>query len=318
MYISIIEKSGIRMLNIIDEIMDMSKIESGQIGLNYQETNINELLEALYYFFKPEANNKGIGMSIKNRWHAGEANIKTDKEKLYAILFNLVKNAIKYTEKGAIEFGVKLRSTVMEFFVKDTGIGIPSDRLEAIFERFIQSDISDVNARQGAGLGLSISKSYVEMLGGKIWAESKYGHGSTFYFTLPYNNEPIIENLKILIAEDDESSAELLTIFLKKYSREILIVSSGKETVKACRGNPDIDFVFMDIQMPEMDGYEATRQIRKFNTKVIIIAQTAFALSGDKCNALQAGCNDYISKPINSSLLKMLIAKNFIKMKNEK
>jgi len=335
MYISIIEKSGSRMLNIIDEIVDISKIESGQMDLNYQETNISELLETLYYFLKPEAIKKGIEMSIKNRWHAGEANIKTDKEKLYAIVSNLVKNAIKYTDKGTIEFGVKLRSSELEFFVKDTGIGIPVGRQLAIFDRFVQSDISDINARQGAGLGLSISKSFVEMLGGKIWVESEEGKGSAFYFTLPFpegNEEKIdkknskwteendfqFKNLKILIADDDESSAELLTIFLKKYSKEIIIVTTGLETVETCMENKDFDLIFMDIQMPEMDGYEAARQIRKFNKKVIIIAQTAFALSGDMEKAILAGCNDYISKPINSNLLKKLIAKNFNKMRNEK
>jgi len=267
-----------------------------------------------------------------------EAIIKTDREKVYAILTNLVKNAIKYTEKGSIEFGYILkkdaepvvteqgRSVKVEFYVKDTGIGIPKDRQQAIFERFIQADIADSRAFQGSGLGLSISKAYVEMLGGKIWVESEEGKGSTFYFTLPYESETIKENrseneilppvevspikkLKILIVEDDETSEELLLITVSKLGNEIISVRTGTEAVEACLNNPDIDLVLMDILMPEMDGHEATRQIRKFNKEIIIIAQTAYALEGDKEKAIAAGCDDYLPKPINANELKQMIRK---------
>jgi len=190
-YIQVIEKSGARMLNIINDIVDISKIEAGLMKLYMKESNINEQVDYIYTFFKPEVEAKGIQFSFKNSLPAKEAIIKTDREKVYAILTNLVKNAIKYTEKGSIEFGYNLKTdredVKLEFYVKDTGIGIPKDRREAIFERFIQADIADEMARQGAGLGLSISKAYVEMLGGKIWVESEEGAGSTFYFTLPYH-----------------------------------------------------------------------------------------------------------------------------------
>jgi PAS domain S-box-containing protein len=187
-YIRIIEKSGLRMLNIINDIVDISKIESGLVELQISETNINEQIEYAYNFFKPEADKKGILLIPKTSLQEHEVTIKTDRDKLYSILLNLIKNALKYTDSGKIEFGYSLIKTnapaYLEFFVADTGIGIPADRQGSIFERFIQADILDKMARQGAGLGLSIAKTYVEMLGGKIWVESQEGIGSTFYFTL--------------------------------------------------------------------------------------------------------------------------------------
>ena len=187
-YITIIEKSGARMLNIINDIISISKIESGLLELSISETNVNGQLEYEYTFFKPEAEQKGIKLILKNNL-PNDTIIKTDKEKLYAILTNLIKNAIKFTDKGSIEFGCDLKNNDLLFYVKDTGVGIHDNRLKAIFERFIQADIEDKRAFQGAGLGLSISKAYVEMLGGKIWVESEADKGSTFYFTIPLINE---------------------------------------------------------------------------------------------------------------------------------
>ena len=183
-YIRIIEKAGARMLNIITNIVDISKIESGQMLVNITETNVNEQINYLEKFFVTEVENKGLNLFIRNSLPSSETIIKTDREKLYAILTNLIKNAIKYTEKGFIEIGCQKKVDFIEFYVKDTGIGVPKDRQEPIFERFIQADISNKMAKHGAGLGLSISKAYVEMLGGKIWMESEMGIGSTFYFTI--------------------------------------------------------------------------------------------------------------------------------------
>jgi PAS domain S-box-containing protein len=327
-YISIIEKSGLRMLNIINDLIDISKVESGQMEIFISEINVNEQIEYIYNFFKPEVQKKGMHLFYRNGLQAEEAVIQSDREKLYAILVNLVKNAIKYSDTGSIEFGYSLNEKHLVFFIKDTGIGIPEDKKEAIFNRFIQADITDKRAFQGAGLGLAISKSYVEMLGGSIWVESLEGNGSTFYFTIPYNAnheeliserklvspEPIehsLKKLKILVAEDDESSEKLLTEILKKYCKEEIRVNNGKDAVKTCKDNPDIDLIFMDIQLPDMNGYEATREIRKFNKSVLIIAQTAYALTGDRELTLKAGCNDYISKPIDKRLLKEMIQKYF-------
>jgi PAS domain S-box-containing protein len=187
-FIEIIQKSGVRMMNIINEIIDISKIESGIVETKIWEVNIKEQIEGIFYLLEPEAKGKKIKISISLPPLIKEPKIKTDGEKLDAILLNLLKNAIKYTDEGSIEIGYNAKAGAVEFFVKDTGIGIQKDRQEAIFERFIQADIADVEARQGAGLGLSIAKAYVEMLGGKIWVESEPGKGSTFYFTLPQNN----------------------------------------------------------------------------------------------------------------------------------
>jgi signal transduction histidine kinase/PAS domain-containing protein len=327
-YISIIEKSGNRMLNIINDIVDISKIEAGLMIVNNKDSNINKKIEFIYIFFKPQVEEKGMQFFFKNALPTKEATISTDSEKVYSILTNLVKNAIKYSKEGTIEFGYIKKDETLEFYVKDTGIGIPKDRQSAIFERFVQADITDKMARQGAGLGLSISKAYVEMLGGSIWVESEEGIGSTFYFTLPYNAEPLeknvvgkvvlaqdegnqIKNLKILIAEDDDTSDILITINIDKFGKEILKARNGFEAVEVCRNNPDTDLILMDIQMPVMNGHEATRQIRKFNKDVVIIAQTAFGLSGDREKAIAAGCDDYISKPINRTELLELIQKHF-------
>ncbi|MGE5428765.1 MAG: ATP-binding protein [Methylococcaceae bacterium] len=331
-YIRIIEKSGNRMLNIINDIIDISKIESGLMKVDIKESNINEQIEYIYTFFKPEVEAKGMSLSFKNALPSKEAIILTDREKVYAILTNLVKNAIKYSEHGSIEFGYELKKNQdkhLQFYVKDNGLGIPKDRQEAIFERFIQADLIDSRDHQGAGLGLAITKAYVEMLGGKIWVESEEGIGSTFYFTLTdlvenhsdtavseevivKEENPNVPGLKILIAEDDETSEMLLTISVKMLSKQILKVTNGFDAVEACRNHPDLDLVLMDIQMPKMSGYDATRNIRQFNKDIVIIAQTAYGLSGEKEKALEAGCNDYISKPINNNLLQKLIQKHFV------
>ena len=336
-YIDIIKKSGDRMLNIINDIVDISKIEAGLMLLNITETDIHLQIEFTYSFLKLQAESKGIQFLYNNGLKSKEFIVKTDSEKLYAILINLVKNAIKYTDKGLIEFGYTLKPASMssgsdvakkelEFYVKDTGIGIPLGRQTAIFDRFIQADISDTRAFQGAGLGLSISRSYVEMLGGKLWVVSEVGMGSAFYFTIPYNPEiksstvnvsPVqldenpVKNLKILIVDDDETSLKLLSLILKKYAKEILSAQSGSEAVAICRANTGIDLVLMDIKMPGMDGYEATRLIRNFNKDVVIIAQTAFALPDECAKAIDSGCNDHISKPLNVAVLKALLVKYF-------
>lgn len=190
-YIKIIEQSGERMLNIINEIVDFSKIESGMVELKILDTNINAQLEAAYKFFKSQADKKGIQLILKTTLSGSQAVIKTDREKLDAVLLNLINNALKYTDQGEIEVGYKKVNKdnldCLQFYVADTGIGIPMDRQKAIFERFIQADVFDEQAREGAGLGLSISKAYVELMGGTIWVESEQHKGSTFYFTLPYS-----------------------------------------------------------------------------------------------------------------------------------
>jgi signal transduction histidine kinase/CheY-like chemotaxis protein len=331
-YIKIIQNSGARMLNIINDIVDISKIESGLMEVNMSETNINQQVEYIYNFFKIEVEAKGMRLSYKCGLPDSKSLIKTDAEKVYAILINLVKNAIKYSKDGSIEFGYALvtnkKQFELEFYVKDTGLGIPQDMQNAIFERFIQVNLADRTNRQGAGLGLAISKAYVEMLGGKFRLESKLGKGSTFFFTIPYvcdtiskkktinelpMNDNIIQsnNLKILVTEDDETSAKLITMVVKKFAREVIRAKNGKEAVEICSIQNDIDLILMDIQMPEMDGYTATRLIREFNKDIIIIAQTANALANDKEQAMALGFNEYMSKPIERTIIHSFINKYF-------
>jgi hypothetical protein len=329
-YIRIIEKGGVRMLNIINDIIDISKLEAGLIKLNIKESNINQQIKYVCAFFKPEIEAKGMTISFGNALPENESIIETDPEKVFSIITNLVKNAIKYSHEGKIEIGYMVKNGFMEFRVKDDGIGIPVGRHEVIFERFVQAGTEDKLARQGAGLGLAISKQYVEMLGGKIWVESKKGVGSTFYFTLPYqvkfdkktmdaNPIPVeevenyIQNLKILIVEDDEASELLISILVKGFCLKPLKARTGRKAVEICLEQSDIDLILMDVQMPDMNGYEATRLIRGFNKEVIIIAQTAFGLSGDKEKSIEAGCNDYILKPLNKDGLIAIIHKYFKK-----
>ncbi|WP_372948600.1 ATP-binding protein [Mariniphaga sp.] len=332
-YIGIIEKSGARMLSIINDIISISKIEAQQIEVTVSYTNVNEQLEYIYHFFRLEAEQKKLHLSFKNGLPQKEAEIKTDSEKVYAVLTNLVKNALKFTQTGSIELGYLKKDGFLEFYVKDTGPGIAEEQKKIIFERFRQGREALNRSYEGAGLGLSISKAYVEMLGGKIWVENNAANngnppGATFFFTIPAH--PVKETkhvsqvvspaqstknetrkLKILIVEDDKTSEILLIKIVEGLAKTIIKTTSGVEAVEACRKNPDIDLVLMDINMPEMDGYEATREIREFNKEVIIISQTAYALTGDREKSIAAGCTDYISKPIDRVHLRKLINKYF-------
>lgn len=326
-YVKIIQKSGDRMLNTVNDIIEISQIETGQITVTSNPVNISKHLKTLNEFFRLEAENKGLQLMIDNQLAKADSLIQTDENKFGSILINLIKNAIKFTDKGRIIIGCKKKGEFIEFNVKDTGVGIPANRTEAIFNRFEQADIEDSRALQGSGLGLSIVHSYVDMLGGEIWVKSKEGVGSQFYFTLPYNtvtiktpeknldtlNKSNIQNkgLKVLISDDDETAIMYLKIILEEFEKEILIAKNGIEAVEICRQHSDIDLILMDIKMPGLNGYEATEKIREFNDRVFIVAQTAFALPGDREKALEAGCDDYISKPINRDVLLELIKKQF-------
>ncbi len=314
-YILIIEESGKRMLNMINDIISISKIESGVVDVTISNTNLNEHIDYIQTFFSPVAKTKNIILKKYKDLSDKDAVIESDHEKIYAILINLVNNALKFTIEGTVEFGYKVKKENIEFFVRDTGTGIKQEHRKLIFERFRQGSESLTRNYEGTGLGLSISKAYVEMLGGKIWVESEFDTGSTFYFTIPsrkginknktaskpsvVNTDISPKNLDILIVEDDENSEKLLIALIKNFGKNIYTAKNGEEAVKICRDNTGIDLILMDIKLPEMDGYEAAREIRKFNKNVTIIAQTAFALNGDREKALEAGCDAYLSKPIS-------------------
>ncbi|MDZ7740017.1 MAG: ATP-binding protein [Bacteroidales bacterium] len=337
-YIGIIEESGIRMLNIINDIISISKIESQQMKVSVSETNVNEQVEYIYHFFRVEAEKKKLRLSFKNALAKDEAFMATDREKVYAVLTNLVKNAIKFTQTGSVELGYLKKDGFFEFYVKDSGPGIPEDQKKIIFERFRQGSEAFTRSYEGAGLGLSISKAYVEMLDGKIWVENNAGKngnapGATFFFTLP--DHPVnetnhvtpsagsekttknkVRKLNLLIVENDEISRRLIARMVKGLSKKNLEAETGVEAVEICRKNPGLDLILMDINMPEMDGYEATRLIREFNKDVVIIAQTAYALAGDREKSIKAGCNNYISKPIVRVGLRAMIYNYFSESPN--
>ncbi len=323
-YIRLIQKSGDRMLTTINDLIDIAKIESGQEEIRLSLVDVHQTVVDLYDFFVPEAKAKGLDLIFDPDTKYQELTQVSDPDKLNSIMTNLIKNAIKFTKQGSIRFGLKKTADTIELFVKDSGIGIPQNRQKAVFERFVQADISDSRAFEGSGLGLSITKSYVEMMGGTIRLESEEGKGTAFYISLPdqikslaptpqYETEakkediPQTRKLKVLIAEDDETSMYYLKLILKKMANDIIAVNTGIDAVEACRNNPDIDLVLMDIKMPLMGGLEATEMIREFNQEIIIIAQTAYAQSNDSKIALEAGCNDYIAKPIDNELLRKMI-----------
>lgn len=317
-YSSIINQSGERLLSTINDIIDISKIEAGQVVISKTEVSILKEMEEMYAFFLREANQKGLSLSFESP-NSPDLKVKTDSHKLNGVLTNLIKNAIKFTEKGKIEIGYVVEKGYVEFYVKDTGIGIAEERIQAIFNRFEQADIEDVDVYEGSGLGLAISKAYIEMLGGEISVKSKMGVGSEFTFTIPLiqpenqmvkktkpfesGDSALLLNLNVLIAEDELVSAKYLETVFKNSFKKLTVVNDGIEAVEFCKLNTDVDLILMDIKMPRMNGYDACAAIRKFNSEVLIIAQTGYAMTGDREKALKVGCDDYISKPIDKSLL---------------
>ncbi len=338
-YVDIIHKSGKQLMNIINDILDISKIEVGQIQINENNTSVNAILNELLVLFNPEmADKKDIKLEIHKELTDKEAVILTDGVRLRQILTNLVNNAIKFTKAGSVEFGYMLipaykkenlsTEAFLQFYVKDTGIGIPYNKREIIFDRFRQSDESHTRKFGGTGLGLAISKGFVELLGGTIWHESVENKGSTFYFTIPYKigdpkqiqkieakylNKYSWKKYNVLIVEDDDISFIYMNKILEKTGLNIQRATKGFEAIEYCKKNKNIDLILMDIQLPGINGYEATRKIREFLPDIPIIAQTAHALAEDKTKSLESGCNDFITKPIKRQILLRTLEKYFQK-----
>jgi PAS domain S-box-containing protein len=319
-FIAIIEKSSKRMLNIINDIVDMAKIDAGIVSVSEVKFNINNMLRELNSFFITEAENKNLSFECIYDLPDEAAIIESDETKIQQILTNLIKNSIKFTSEGNIQAGYKIEDDNIHFFVKDTGIGIPEEYHEIIFDRFRQIDTASSRSYEGAGLGLAICKAYTELLGGKIWVESStMARGATFHVVLHFH--PVKENMEkkinipaiakpitILIVEDDEKSSQFLAEVFSKDPVHTLFAANGNEAVEIVK-NHHVDIILMDLKMPELDGFEATRIIRQIYPQTPIIAQTAYSFSDERMRALQAGCNDYISKPIVINKLYELINK---------
>jgi len=311
------------LLHLIDDIIDIARIEAGQLRIFKQDCFINQTFIELYDAFSEtqlkENNNVELIAEIENTDE--NLSILTDPYRFKQVMNNLIGNAIKFTDQGFIKFGYQISPEGYEdyirFFVQDTGIGLNKKEQKEIFEQFRKVD-SEANNKlyRGAGLGLAISKNLIHELGGEIWIESEIGLGSTFYFTLPYiktnkkyiSTEPVNKdydwhNRTILIAEDEESNIKMLKLVLQKTNINIIHVQNGENAVRKCQDIKEIDLVLLDIKMPRMNGLDATREIRKFNKRIPVIAFTAYAMPADQQNAREAGCTDFIAKPIKRDVL---------------
>jgi len=332
-FINNITVAGESLLNLIDDIIDIAKIEADQLKISLSDCNINHLLNELHITFTQVKENyhKGhLNLLLNIPEHDHDLIINSDSYRLKQIFTNLIGNAIKFTDNGTVEFGyskefISVNNMVM-FYVKDSGIGIPDKEKDTIFERFVKLDENRTKLYRGTGLGLAISKKLVELLGGKIWVDSKEKVGSTFYINLPYHvvnkndvidkeKEPIgvlnWESKTILVAEDEEMNFLLVKKILEKTRIQIFWAQNGLEAIEIFEQQPNIDLILMDIRMPVMDGYEAAKRIRLINPNVPIIAQTAFAMQGDRELSIASGCSDYIKKPFYPNDL-LLMMSNYI------
>lgn len=322
-FLTNIVSCGNHLLEIISDIIDISQIESGQLKISKSEFNVIESMDEIYDVFR--SHKKIISNDIQlilNNPEVKNLTIYSDPARFRQILVNLINNAIKFTDSGFIEVGFNVEKKELTFYVKDSGIGIPLFEFENIFQRFRQVIETKNRLNEGNGLGLSISKALVELLGGKIWLESTLNEGSVFYFTIPVKAEttlipkqlvsqnlfgkPELKNKKILVVEDDEINFLFIQSIIKDWGTIIIWAKDGMEAVNITK-NEKIDLILMDMKLPVMSGYEATREIRLMYPDIPIIAQTAYAMGGDKDKVLAAGCNDYITKPIkvNDLIFKM-------------
>ena len=325
-YLNHILRSSNSLINLIDDIIDISKIEAGQLNVNLSGYKVNDLVNDVYYTFKDSNQNPDLTYQLNIPPDSDYIKVKTDPLRVRQILTNLVGNASKFTEKGKIEIGYRIKDhnlkQSLEFYVKDTGIGIPVDKIEVIFDRFRQIDDSRTRRFGGTGLGLAISKRLVELLGGSMRVESNVDEGSVFYFCLPYEpqkKETVKDSVPfsgsgydwtgktILIAEDENSNFEVLKAAINRTNIKIIRAFNGEEAVAIVKTDQTIDLVLMDIRMPKLNGYDATKQIKAFKKDLPVVSITAYAMSEDESKSLSAGCDLYISKPVRPGKLLSLL-----------
>lgn len=315
--LDILNVSSKRLIDTINDYMDMSHIVSGNLQISRQPFYISKTLMEINDDFDPFCKAKNLILKTTISEKNQHLLINQDEELIRKVISQLVDNAIKFSSKGTVAFGFDVAGPMVHFFVKDEGIGISNEAISRIFENFVQEDTSSTRQHEGSGLGLSIAKGIIGLLGGTIRVESTKGMGSSFYFTIPIDpNQDAVTKPEtesplpiqsqqplILIAEDDESGFMFLENILTKRNLQLLRAKNGLEAVELCRQHSEIALVLMDLKMPLMDGYEATRQIKTFRTSLPIIAITAFAMSGDERKALEAGCDDYLAKPLKINVL---------------
>jgi len=328
-FISIIKQSGRNLIDIIDDLVEMSKIDSNIVKPNIYPVDLEELVKTIHTSYSIIHKNNKVEFKVISPDNKPSKNILTDGTKLQEIITNLLNNAFKFTEEGYVllEYNIDEPDKRIVFRVKDSGIGIPDEFQKSVFKRFSKINAKGISANEGLGLGLAISKAYVEMLGGKIRFESQSGVGTTFtvYIPLQYDETentdkpaakvtvPVnVGNEKIiLVAEDDNINFILLEKLLKMHGFTVLRAKDGWEAVQICKENDEVDLVFMDIKMPNLNGYEAFQRIREFNAGIPIIAQTSYSFSEEIEKIKEIGFNDYMSKPLDKSKILFLIKKYF-------
>ncbi len=320
-FADIVINSGNQLLQIIDDILEISRLETRQVKVNFSEVNLNSLMMEIFNLYSEKAKDNKLALYIHKGANDADSNITTDKTKLNKILYNLIDNALRYTNEGFVELGYEIYDEYVDVYVKDTGIGIKHEQQALIFERFSQGDKTLSSKFGGLGLGLSIAKENTELLGGDIKVESQVGVGSVFRVSLPFygshrpSSEPRKYDYKVLVVDDEEVNALYLEILLEKYnpSIKILMAKNGMEAVEVFRHNKDTNLILMDIKMPVLNGLEATRHILKMKKDVPVVAQTAYVTVEDKQKALEAGCVDFITKPVKEKHMRSLLEKLDIK-----
>lgn len=323
-YLDIIISKGKHLMSVISDIIDITKISENQIQIFNGPCDLNYLMEELFTTYSNELSkrNKPVKLLLNASYRTQYSCIEVDSIRLMQVLQNLLNNSVKFTNSGYIEFGFKYQdNNTLLFYVKDSGVGVSPELSETIFDRFRQADESFTRIFGGIGLGLAICKGLVSLMGGKIWVESDGICGSTFNFTLPIVNIDADTQLEvgnslvnkkwnektIMIVEDDMASFQLLNEFLEIVNCNVIHASNGNDALANLKVSKCIDLVLLDIQLPIMDGYQVARSIREFNPTIPIIAQTAHALGNDKVKCMEAGCDDYLSKPIQFGVLAKML-----------
>lgn len=321
-YSELVSNSSDALLRLINDIIDLSKIEASDLNLESKNVDPGRLFEELHEVYQAELLKKGkIDVELTYNLPADFPSFRGDYVRLKQVLSNLLSNAIKFTVEGVISYSCKKKGRELEFSVSDSGTGIPLQDQEKIFGQFVSFNYGGLNT-EGTGIGLSIAERIVKLFEGRIWLDSKPGEGSVFYFTIPYkaplkdkdkdnktqSPKPMQKSVKettrtILVVEDDHKSQELMKAMLQQLDIQVECVEDGNQAIKFVIDNPDTSLILMDLKLPVMNGYDATRTIKKINPGIPIVAQTAYAMAGDREKALEAGCDDYFSKPISQSTL---------------
>jgi signal transduction histidine kinase len=329
-YIDLIQNSGNSLLHLIDDIIDISKIEAGQLKIIYKDCDLDKLMNNLmdsYQEIKKKRGKEAVEIRLHVSENAKNRTIRTDPHRLNQVLSNLLDNALKFTDNGYIELGcTALTTRKLQFYVKDTGIGMDKQKQEIVFDRFYKVEDDKTKLYRGAGLGLAICRSLVDMLGGQIWVDSESRKGSVFTFTIPLipakkktgKQEKLPQGINhinwrdknILIAEDEPTNFAYLKEVLKPTRATILHAGNGREAIEITQ-NKKVDIIIMDIKMPVMNGFEAAKIIKGMAPHIPIISQTAYAMESEKDVARNAGMDDYLVKPLKPAVLISAIQKQF-------